>query len=129
MEKSSLPFLYEDSKCSVKIFEFFFTQIGARIYIVTTFKAGLSAVRILVEAKRFCSSPKRPYTVCASESILINRCRGSFPPGGGGGVKRPGRKIDHSLPCSAEFKNGWNYILLTMYPFTEYIWSTKCFYL
>jgi hypothetical protein len=25
------------------------------------------------------------------------------------GVKRPGREVDHSPPCSAEVKNAWSY--------------------
>ena len=53
MEKSSLTFLYEDSKCYIKIFESFFTQIGARMYIMTMFKVGWSEVRIVVEVRDF----------------------------------------------------------------------------
>jgi hypothetical protein len=31
------------------------------------------------------------------------------------GVKRPGREADHSPPSSAEVKNAWSYISITLY--------------
>jgi hypothetical protein len=36
------------------------------------------------------------------------------------GVKRPGRKADHSPPCSAEVKNAWSYTSTLQYAFTTW---------
>jgi len=36
------------------------------------------------------------------------------------GAKRPGRKADHSPPCSAEVKNAWVYTSTPLYTFTAW---------
>jgi len=41
---------------------------------------------------------------CNPPIILFSGYRISLP-----GLKRPGCDIDHTLPSSAEVKNGWNY--------------------
>jgi hypothetical protein len=40
------------------------------------------------------------------------------------GVKRPGRKADHSPQSSAEVKNAWSYTLLAQYAYMVW-WSVK----
>jgi hypothetical protein len=49
----------------------------------------------------FFSSPPRPERLWGQPSLQSNGCLG---------VKRPGRKADHSPPPSAGFKNAWKYI-------------------
>jgi hypothetical protein len=50
----------------------------------------------------FFSSPPRPERLWGPASLLSNGYQGLFL----WGVKRPGRKADHSPPSSAEVKNG-----------------------
>jgi hypothetical protein len=58
-------------------------------------------VRVPVGSRIF-SSQRRPDRLWGPPSLLHNRY-------GGGGVKRPGREVDHSPPPSAEVKKMWIY--------------------
>jgi hypothetical protein len=84
---------------------------------VTTFRDGTSDVRIVVEARDFSLSKTSMQTLCARQRLI------QWVPGGGG-LNRPGRDIDNSLPCSAEVKSEQNCILLLLYTFMEYTWAT-----
>ena len=54
--------------------------------------------------KRFFSSPKRPYRLWGSHSLLFNGYPGYFL-----GVEGPGGQFNHSPPCSVEVKSEWSY--------------------
>jgi hypothetical protein len=54
--------------------------------------------------KRFFSTPKCPDQLWGPPSLLISGYQELFP--GGWGVKQSGHEADHSLPSSAEVKNG-----------------------
>jgi hypothetical protein len=53
------------------------------------------------KGKSWFSTPQSPDRLWGPPSLLYNGYRGSSL-----GVKRPGREADHSLPSSAEVKNG-----------------------
>jgi hypothetical protein len=53
--------------------------------------------------KRLFASPNRPNRLSGPPSLLFSGCRGFFP----GGLKRPGREVDHSPPSSPKIKNEW----------------------
>jgi len=46
----------------------------------------------------------------------VDGYRGSFP-GGEGVVKKPGNKLNHSPPFSAEVKNEWSYTSTPLHAF------------
>jgi hypothetical protein len=92
VEKSSLRFLYEDSKCSIIIFEVFFTQIGARIYIVTTFRAGRFEVRIAVQARDFALF-QNVHTDSVHQTASYSMGAGVLSPRRGGGESGRGVKL------------------------------------
>ena len=54
--------------------------------------------------KRVFSFPKLPDRLWGPPSLLFSEYKGSFS-----GLKRPGRKVDHSDPFDAETKNEWRY--------------------
>jgi hypothetical protein len=55
-----------------------------------------------MKGKKFFCSPKHPDCLWGLPSPLFSGYQGSFLR-----VKRPDRDVEHSLPCSAEVKNGW----------------------
>jgi len=59
-------------------------------------------VRIPLGARDFSLLQKRPEWLWGSPSLQFNGYRRFFP-----GVKRPGRKVNHSPPSSVEVKNMW----------------------
>ena len=54
--------------------------------------------------KKFCFTPKFPYRIWGSTSLLFHGYGWSFPE-----VERPGCEYDHLPPSSTEVKNKWSY--------------------
>jgi hypothetical protein len=73
-------------------------------------KGNLEVFRIVTsrDAVRDC----RPDRLWGPSSLLFNAYRVSFL-----GVKRPGRKVNHSHPSSVEIKKNWSYTYSPLYDF------------
>jgi hypothetical protein len=69
-------------------------------------------LQILVGSRNF-SSPRHPDWLWGPPNLLFNGYWGALSPG----VKRLGRKADHSPPTSAEVKKMWLYTSTPPYTF------------
>jgi hypothetical protein len=84
------------------------------VYIATGYGPDDRGVGVRVPVgSRIFSSPRRPGQFWCSLSLLSNGYRGLFPRG----VKRQGRKTNHSPPASAEVKQMWICTSIPTYAF------------
>jgi hypothetical protein len=89
------------------IFVSVFIKEGSRdsaVGIVTGYGLGEGGVGVWVPVKSIVFSPRRPYRLRGQPKLLYSGYQGLSPR-----IKRPGRKVDHSPPTSAEVKKMWIY--------------------
>jgi hypothetical protein len=91
-------------------------SLGSAVGITNGYwlRDGAVRVRVPVESIIF-TSPYRPDPLWGPLNLLYNGYQRLFPPG----VKRQGRKANHSTPTSAEVKKMWIYTSTPPYAFME----------
>jgi hypothetical protein len=106
--------LYFSLSCehSLRILRYFIIGAGLAQWYIAGLRAGRSGVRIPIEAGNY-SLHHRVQTGSGAHPPPIQWVPGVISLG----VKRPGRKADHSPPSSAEVKNAWSYTSTPAYAF------------
>jgi hypothetical protein len=89
-------------------------SLDSAVGIATSYGLDERGVGVRVPVvSRIVSSPRRPGRLCGPPTLLSNGYLGLFPRG----VKRQGRKADHSPPVSVEVKKTWIYTSTPPYVF------------